>query len=496
MVIIGGGIIGCSIAYHLTLRGISDVVLLERKQLTCGTTWHAAGLVGQLRATHNLTRLAQYTAGLYAALEEEPARLRVSADGLARARRDAEPLRGAQARRLDGALLRPEVEVLSPVRLAICGRSSTATTGRGRHLPEGRADQPRRHHAGARQGARRAAAPASSRTPRSTAIIVERGRAVGVRTAPGDIAGRHRGQLRRACGSRELGARRAPACRCTRPSISISSPSRFPACRPICRSARPAMPAPISRRTRASCSSAGSSRSPSPGDMEGIPESFAFDQLPEDLGHIEPLLDAAIRRVPALGKAGVQLFFNGPESFTPDDRYLLGETPEVAQPVRGGRIQFDRDPIGGRRRQGARRLDRRRPPADGSLGRRHSSRHALPAQPPLPEATARSRHWGSSTRCTGRSGSRRRRAASAVPPCTIASAARRLLWGDGGLGTAELVRAGRRHTRIRIQLRPPELVRVLRARSIAPCARRSAYSTNPPSENSCSKAPTPKPCST
>ena len=61
VVIVGGGIVGCSVAYHLALRGVTDVVVLERKQLTCGTTWHAAGLVGQLRATHNLTRLAQYT---------------------------------------------------------------------------------------------------------------------------------------------------------------------------------------------------------------------------------------------------------------------------------------------------------------------------------------------------------------------------------------------------------------------------------------------------
>src|SRR5918997_5238007 len=71
VVIIGGGIIGCSVAYHLTKLGWRDVVLLERKQLTCGTTWHAAGLVGQLRATHNLTRLAQYTAELYRGLEAE-----------------------------------------------------------------------------------------------------------------------------------------------------------------------------------------------------------------------------------------------------------------------------------------------------------------------------------------------------------------------------------------------------------------------------------------
>ncbi|MFZ9481933.1 MAG: NAD(P)/FAD-dependent oxidoreductase, partial [Ilumatobacteraceae bacterium] len=71
VVIVGGGIVGCSVAYHLALRGVTDVVVLERKQLTCGTTWHAAGLVGQLRATHNLTRLAQYTTNLFATLEEE-----------------------------------------------------------------------------------------------------------------------------------------------------------------------------------------------------------------------------------------------------------------------------------------------------------------------------------------------------------------------------------------------------------------------------------------
>ena len=71
IVIVGGGIVGCSVAYHLTLRGCTDVLLLERKQLTCGTTWHAAGLVGQLRATRNLTRLAQYTTELYTTLEKE-----------------------------------------------------------------------------------------------------------------------------------------------------------------------------------------------------------------------------------------------------------------------------------------------------------------------------------------------------------------------------------------------------------------------------------------
>ena len=71
VVVIGGGIVGCSVAYHLTKLGWRDVLLLERRDISCGTTWHAAGLVGQLRATHNLTRLAKYGADLYEGLEAE-----------------------------------------------------------------------------------------------------------------------------------------------------------------------------------------------------------------------------------------------------------------------------------------------------------------------------------------------------------------------------------------------------------------------------------------
>ena len=71
IVIIGGGIVGCSVAYHLTELGLSDVLLFERKQLPCGTTWHAAGLVGHLRASQNMTRLAQYSTELFAALAAE-----------------------------------------------------------------------------------------------------------------------------------------------------------------------------------------------------------------------------------------------------------------------------------------------------------------------------------------------------------------------------------------------------------------------------------------
>jgi 4-methylaminobutanoate oxidase (formaldehyde-forming) len=70
-VIVGGGVSGCSVAYHLAKAGWSDIVLLERRQLTCGTTWHAAGLIGQLRGSQNMTRLAKYSADLYVRLEAE-----------------------------------------------------------------------------------------------------------------------------------------------------------------------------------------------------------------------------------------------------------------------------------------------------------------------------------------------------------------------------------------------------------------------------------------
>ena len=120
-----------------------------------------------------------------------------------------------------------------------------------------------------------------------------------------------------------------------------------------------------------------------PWGMNGIPESFSFDQLPEDLEHIEPLLEAAIHRVPALGNAGIQLFFNGPESFTPDDRYLLGETPEI----RNLFVAAGFNSIGIQSAGGAGKvlsdLDRRRTPAHGSVGCRRPPDDAVPTKPRL-----------------------------------------------------------------------------------------------------------------
>src|SRR5687767_4906623 len=115
VVVIGGGIVGCSVAYHLTKLGWRDVVLLERRELACGTTWHAAGLVGQLRSSHNLTRLARYGAVLYERLEAETGQAtgfrRSGSISVARtAERLVELKRGASMARCFGV----EVEPISP----------------------------------------------------------------------------------------------------------------------------------------------------------------------------------------------------------------------------------------------------------------------------------------------------------------------------------------------------------------------------------------------
>ena len=113
----------------------------------------------------------------------------------------------------------------------------------------------------------------------------------------------------------------------------------------------------------------------------GIPESFSFHTLPPDVDHVAPLLEAAAHRMPLLEETGIQLFFNGPESFTPDERYLLGESPEVkgsSSPAASTRSASSQRA----EREGARRLDRRRPPTDGPVGRRRPAHDALPEQPP------------------------------------------------------------------------------------------------------------------
>lgn len=329
IVIVGGGIVGCSIAYHLTLRGVSDVVLLERKQLTSGTTWHAAGLVGQLRATHNLTRLAQYTTKLYAGLEQSTGQATgfQQIGSLALASNEArfeELKRGASMARCFGL----EVEVLSPEQAgALWPMMEIEDLVGAVFLPRDGQTNP----IDTTQALAKAAKARGARifeNVKADEIVIEDGRAVGVRTAEGDIRA---DVVVNAAGmwAHGLGAKAGT-------TVPLHAAEHFY----IVTEPVPGLPRhlPVLRDGDA-CSyfkeDAGKllvgwfEPVAKPWGMQGIPDSFSFDSLPDDLEHIEPLLEAAIRRVPALGDSGIQLFFNGPESFTPDDRYLLGETPEV-----------------------------------------------------------------------------------------------------------------------------------------------------------------------
>jgi len=329
VVIIGGGIVGCSVAYHLAKRGCGDVLLLERKRLTCGTTWHAAGLVGQLRATQNLTRLAQYTTQLYESLERETGQAtgfrQVGSIAVAASEARFEELkRGASMARCFGL----EVQVLSPgAARERWPLLSTEDLVGAVFLPKDGQTNPVDTTQALARGARRGGVRILEEV-RVSGIRSERGRVTGVTTEAGEIRA---GVVVNCAGmwAREVGGW-ADA------SVPLHAAEHFYiVTQPI-----PGLTAglPVLRDADA-CSyfkeDAGKllvgwfEPRAKPWGEGGIPESFAFDQLPADLTHIEPLFAQAMHRVPVLESAGVQVFFNGPESFTPDDRYLLGEVPEL-----------------------------------------------------------------------------------------------------------------------------------------------------------------------
>jgi glycine cleavage system T protein len=329
IVIVGGGIVGASVAYHLAKRGATNVVLLERGQLTCGTTWHAAGLVGQLRATLNLTRLAQYTAQLYSGLAAETGQATgfKQTGSLAVAQTSArleELKRGASMGRSFGL----EVEILTPGEAQERWPLLASDDLEGAvYLPQDGQTNPVDTTQALARGARSRGVKIVEHC-RVTAIHTAGGRVTGVRTQAGDI----RAKVVVNCGgmwARDIGGW-VEAC------VPVHAAEHFYIVTEPLPGLAPGLPV---LRDADGCSYFKEDTGKllvgwfepraKPWGMKGIPDTFSFEHLPEDLAHIEPLIAAAIRRVPALESVGVQVFFNGPESFTPDDRYLLGETPEV-----------------------------------------------------------------------------------------------------------------------------------------------------------------------
>ena len=330
VVIIGGGVAGCSVAYHLAKLGWTDVVLLERKQLTSGTTWHAAGLIGQLRATANMTRLAKYSAELYGALEAETGVAtgfrQVGSITLALTSGRYEELRrGASMARSYGV----DIETIS---VAEAGRRHPLLDPRGAVgavylAKDGQGDPGNIAMAMARGAKSRGVKIVEG--VKVTGIRQARGRVMGVDTEQGPITaeivvncagmwGRHVGQMAgvplplQACEHFYV---------VTEPSAEI--PRHLPVlrvpdeCAYYKEDAGKIMLGAFEPKAKAWA-------------MDGIPDDFCFDQLPEDVEHFAPILDMATKRLPILSRIGIHTFFNGPESFTHDNRYLLGEAPELA----------------------------------------------------------------------------------------------------------------------------------------------------------------------
>ncbi len=330
VLIIGGGIAGCSIAYHLTELGIRDVVLCERRQLTCGTTWHAAGLVTQLRATRNMTELAKYTGELFDNLEAETGQAtgfrQNGALRLAKSEARFEELkRGVSMARNFG--LEAHVITLSEVKERWPLVEVDDLAG-AIWMPKDGVVNPADVTMAMAKGARIGGAKIFENTEVKR-IIVENGRAVGAFFADGEIRA-DKVVIAGGMWSRDFAAQ-----------IGVSLPLHaaehfYIVTEPMPQLTRNLPVLFVADESSYYKEDAGKlllgcfEPEAKPWGHNGIPEDFCFDALPEDFDHFEPILEQAIERMPALAEAGIQLFFNGPESFTPDDRYLLGETPEVA----------------------------------------------------------------------------------------------------------------------------------------------------------------------
>ncbi len=331
-VIIGGGVIGCSVAYHLTKLGWKDVVLLERKQLTSGTTWHAAGLIGQLRASANMTKLAKYSADLYRGLEAETGvatgtRTVGSVSVALTNERREELFRSAAMARAFGV----PVEEMSPAEVKEkYAHLNIDGVKAGVWLPTDGQGDPANIALALAKGARNRGAVVAERVL-VTGVTVQDRTAKGVTWESDGETGFIEADHVINCGGMwghavgKLAGVNVPLHACEHfyvvtepiPGLTQMPVLRVPdECAYYKEDAGKYLLGafePVSK----------------PWGMNGIPADFEFDQLPEDFDHFEPILERAVNRLPMLATAGIHTFFNGPESFTPDDAYNLGQSLEV-----------------------------------------------------------------------------------------------------------------------------------------------------------------------
>ncbi len=327
-VVIGGGIVGCSTAYHLGKLGWTDTVLLERRKLTSGTTFHAAGLVGQLRTSANITQLLGYSVDLYRRLEQETGlqtgwkmngglRLACNAERWTEVKRQATT---AHSFGLEMHLLTPqEAQDLWPLMTIddLVGAAFLPTDGQA---------NPSDITQSLARGARMAGVKIFEDTP-VTRIIVDNGRIRGVETPQGRIDCEKvvicAGQWTRAL---------AATVGVNVPLVSVEHQymvtEQIAGVTPTLPTLRDPDRLTYWKEEVGGLVWGGYEPNPVPWAVKGIPEGFHFELLTSDFDHFGQFMDLAIGRVPALETAGIKQLINGPESFTPDGSFILGEAPE------------------------------------------------------------------------------------------------------------------------------------------------------------------------
>jgi glycine cleavage system aminomethyltransferase T/glycine/D-amino acid oxidase-like deaminating enzyme len=329
IVIVGGGIAGCSTAYHLAKMGQSDVVLLEQGKLTSGTTWHAAGLVGQMRPNRNMTVMSKYGIALYSALEAEtglatgwkqcgsvnvartPERMQVLKKQLAMANSF-----GVECHLIDTKEIADRVPVMR-----------TDDLQGGLWLPGDGKANPADLCMSLAKGARNRGV-AIHEGIEVTGVIIEGGKAVGVRAAQGEIrcevvvncAGQWARQFGRLAGV----------------NVPLYSAEHFYVVTGKIAGVTPMMPVVRDpdgfiyyKEEVGGLVMGGFEPVAKPWKVDPIPSTFQFELLDEDWDQFEPLMTNAIHRTPCLETAEIKMLLNGPESFTPDGNFILGEAPEL-----------------------------------------------------------------------------------------------------------------------------------------------------------------------
>ena len=331
VVVIGGGVAGCSVAYHLAKFGWKDTVLLERDQLTSGTTWHAAGLVGQLGATATITKLRKYSLNLYKELEKKTGlSTGLKQNGAITVASTKERLQELLRQATSAQLFDVNIDVLDQKKIKdLYPVINNKDILGGVYMPEdGQADPVGVTNVLAK-AARLEGSKIFEKTP-VTKILVKNKRITGVETARGKIECEYV-VLATGMWSRQIGE-----------DIGVSIPlypnehfyiitepmKDLPKNLPVLRDYNDC----LYLKEDAGKMLVGIFE---PGAKNAfrekgiVPNDFSFGEFPDDFDHFEPYLEKSFHRLPMLENTGIRKFFSGPESFTPDTQYLLGETVEV-----------------------------------------------------------------------------------------------------------------------------------------------------------------------